>query len=395
MKVLYFSFSDVSGTKGPNVNEREFILSLYNLLGDNTNFIIPKPAQSIPSELPIKNITFISGSKKNRALEWFNQQKELTRTFSKVLKENNIDLIIFRKGLFDVALLNVLKKNKHIPYVLRHAGAGQFSFFKEKALIYRILAPLHKRIFKKLVQNSALATVVSPMEKELLIKATVVNSSKIKFIDNGVNINRFYIKDKKETRQKLKLNRFKYIIGYAGNLSWERGGMQIVKALPKLIKQYPKMGAVILGDGDKMNLLYDEAKRLNVTDHIVFTGRVSYNTVVDYMNSFDVAVSQRYESSQYMSELKVRQYLACGVPTIVSPSSTNNFVEEKGFGYIVNPNDIDNFIDKTVKILDIQGNILDKKRQEIRDYAVNYLSYDSKVKEYIKCFEQIIASNNK
>jgi glycosyltransferase involved in cell wall biosynthesis len=39
------------------------------------------------------------------------------------------------------------------------------------------------------------------------------------------------------------------------------------------------------------------------------------------------------------SELKVRQYLACGKPIVISPGS-NEFVSAEGFGTVVEPEDL-------------------------------------------------------
>ena len=388
MKILYISYVDVSLTKGPSANEREFIPSLYSLKGEDAHFVIPEPEDKLPIDIFKGAVTLMPSSKGRKPHLWIKQQFKLISIVNKLLKDGNIDLIIMRPDVFAFALRTIVKKN-NIPYALKTAGSGKFDVFRRKGWLFRSLYSINQKIFMDLVRNSIVTDVVSPSQRDSLVALTGV-ADKVYFVDNGVNTDRFYIKDKIEVKDKLGLSKYDKIVGYAGNFPWERGGMQIVEALPKLVKKFPKIGGVILGSGDKMHLLFDRAKELGVEDHVVFPGSVDYTKVVDYINSFDVAVSQRYEDTQSASELKVRQYLACGKPTIVSPSTTNNFIQDNSFGFVVDSNDFTTFGERVADILSYREDYTKESSERIRKYAEEHLSYDSKIIERLELYKKAL-----
>lgn len=388
MKILYLSFIDISQPIGPSVNEREFIPSLYKLTNGNAHFIIPKFLNPIEDKLPLEQVTFIPNSKGRKPVHWLKQQFVAMRETRKILKENQFDFMVIRGGLFAFSLLYITS-NLKIPFALKTAGSGRFEVFKRKNALIRMLYPLNQYMFKKLVRRASVIDVVSDIQKSSLEEITGVND-RIYFVDNGVNTDRFFPQDMHSARKKIGLDRFEKIIGYVGGLPWERGGLQIIEAMPELLKTYPKLCGVIVGGGSKMDVLYNKAKELGVEENIHFAGVVSFEEVVDYINSFDIGVSQLYPESQGASEQKVRQYIACGKPVVVSPGAVNNFVEEEGLGYIVlDPYDNDEFAKKIKKVFSIVE--ADCSSNKIRDYAVANLSVDARVKQRLDLYEEILS----
>ena len=388
MKILYISSVDVSLTKGPSANEREFIPALYRLKGEKSHFLIPKPCNTLPKDIPVSACTFTKPHKERKPLDWIFHQVSVVRKTKKILSENSFDLIVIRADVFPFCYRYVT--NKHgIPFAMKTAGSGEFKVFRRKNLLLKALKGLNQLFYNSLVSNAIYVDVVSPMQRNSLREITGAGE-KIQWIDNGVNIDRFKPADKKESKKKLQLEKFDPIIGYAGNLPWKRGGMQIVQALPELSKKYPNIGGVILGSGEGMQSLYDEARSLGVYERCVFTGQVDYNLVVDYINCMDVGISQLNYDEQGASEQKVRQYLACGKPVIVSPGEVNQFISDKNLGYIVSHDDINGFLKAIKSILDLSENEYDLISKRSREYAENNLSFRSKVLERIEAWEKVL-----
>lgn len=231
--------------------------------------------------------------------------------------------------------------------------------------------------------------VVSKAQRDTLRQITG-EDEKIVWIDNGVITYHFCPQPTLEARKDLNLDpKFTTIMGYAGNFPWERGGMQIVEALPELAVNYPAIGALILGSGSQMHLLYDRAKHLGVYDRSIFVGQVDYEKVPQYINAMDIGVSLRYEDTQHASELKVRQYLACGKPAIVTPGG-NDFVEQEQIGFIVNPYDKDAFVKAAEKILRLDEEAYNAISYRAREYAKQNLSYRSKVEQRLKLWDYAV-----
>lgn len=389
MKILYLSFVDISLPKGPSVNEREFVLALAKHPEVDAKFVIPKPRQAIEDKLPNTHITYISQAIIQQIPKWIKQQKEAVKAVGNLAAKESFDFMIIRGGIFAFAIRKIVR-NSGIPYAMKTAGSGKFNIFKSKNFLIKTLYPLNQKIFKEVINNAFAVDVVSEIQKESLEKITGAYG-KIYFVDNGVNTDRFFIKDKETLKRKLSLEKFDQIIGYVGGSPWERGGLQIIEAMPELLKAYPKMGGVIVGGGDKMNILYDKAKELNVEEHIAFIGVVPFDEVNEYINTFDIGISQLYSESQGASEQKVRQYLACGKPVIVSPGAVNNFIPKEGLGYIVeDPYSIKEFADKVRFILESDLYRNTNSSEVIRDYAIANLSVDSRLNERLAIYKKYL-----
>lgn len=389
MNILYISSFDISVGNGPGVNEREFITGLLKFDEHDCHFVIPKPKHAFPEDLPNDKFTFTEELNNKNPFSVYKHHRSVYEKVRVYIKRNEIDFIIIRAGIFSFSYNKIVKEFASIPFAMKTAGSGEFKVFNKQLFIFKYLHYLNRKLYVDLVKKAAIIDVVSPIQQESLIKITGV-TDKIHFIDNGVNTERFVIKNKDEARKKLNLDKFQQIIGYAGNLPWERGGMQVVESLPFLLQKFPDIGGVILGSGAGMHRLYDRAKELNVEDKIVFTGQVPFDTVVDYINSFDIGISQLYEESQGASEQKVRQYLGCGKPVVVSPGSVNDFIEEEGFGFVVDPHDIDDFVNKVEAMLSYPHDYMGELSHRIRKYAEDYLSIQSKINQRLELYKKFI-----
>ena len=385
MKILYISSFDISLTSGPAVNEFEFILNLHSLVGNNAHFIIPKPLYGLPADIPSQICTFTFPHKDRQLWDWICHQASMVRQTSKLLSKTQFDIIVIRSDIFSIGLWYLTRKSK-TPYALKTAGSGLFDVFKRKNIIVKALAPFNLAIFKSLVHGAIIVDVVSLAQQSSLRSITGAGE-KIVWIDNGVNIDRFYPQSTSEARRKIGLDSaFTKIIGYAGNFSSERGGMQIVESLPDLAKKCHGIGALILGSGSGMARLNEKAKELGVYERCVFTGQVNYDNVPLHINAMDIAVSIRYDYEQSASE--VRQYLACGKPVIVSPGS-NGFVKEEGLGFIVEPYDKKRFVESACQLLEMSEDAYNAISMRACNYARQNLTYKSKIEKRLSLWSEL------
>lgn len=339
-QILYISSVDVSIGNGPGVNEREFILALYKAIKDRAHFLIPRPVNEVP-DLPIGACTFTLAHHRHNPIFFPAHILSQFRLADQLLSRRQFDLLVFRLDVLPFTPLFITRKH-HIPYALKTLGQGLINVLNERGgWLGKSLLGVNRRLVKQLLSQALLADSVSVAQVEFLQQILDINSQKIVWIDNAVNINRFFPSSPPEARKELGILAFDPIIGYVGTRPWERGGMQLVEAAPRLLAKYPNLGLVILGDGRELETLKKRGHELGVEDHCLFTGYVPFDQVPLYINSLDVGVSiSLRDDRRAASELKVRQYLACGKPVVVSPGS-NDFVAVKNFGSIVEPTDLE------------------------------------------------------
>lgn len=338
-RILYISSVDISIGNGPGVNELEFILGLYKAIGDRAHFLIPKPVENV-SGLPPHVCTFTLPHKKHSLRHFPNHVVSQIRQANVILAHNQFDLLVFRLDVLPIAPLFITKKHQ-MPYALKTLGQGVINVLSEKGKLWQSLSGVNQWLFKQLVNAAIVADSVSVMQVNYLQQVLAIGSNKIVWVDNAVNTNRFVPSSTQTARLELGLINFDPIIGYVGTRPWERGGMQLVEVAPRLLSKYPNLGLVILGDGTELETLKQRACELKIEEHCVFPGYVPFHKVPCYINSLDIGVSISLRSNRRAaSELKVRQYLACGKPVVVSPGS-NDFLTTSKLGSIVQPTDLE------------------------------------------------------
>jgi glycosyltransferase involved in cell wall biosynthesis len=386
-RILYISSVDVSVGNGPGVNEREFILALFAVMGDRAQFLIPQPENEI-SDLPFDACTFTMPHRRHHPVLYIAHVLSQIQLARRLLSRHHFDLIVFRLDVMPLAPLFIVRRHQK-PYVLKTLGQGLLNVLYEKGgWLGKSLAEMNRRLVKRLVTGALLADSVSVTQVEFLNKILDLSSQKIIWIDNAVNTKRFFPLSSSRARKELGIARFDPIIGYVGTRPWERGGMQLIETAPRLIAKFPTLGIVILGDGKELDTMKKRADELGVGSHCVFTGYVPFHKIPLYINSLDVGVSINLRPDRYAaSELKVRQYLACGKPVVVSPGS-NDFVAAENLGSIVQPTDLDTIAATLEKWLSLTADERNDFSNKATRYVENNLSIDAAVTNRFKLWSE-------
>lgn len=110
----------------------------------------------------------------------------------------------------------------------------------------------------------------SPAVADFLIKNQKISSKKIKVIANGIEIEKFNINvDKKNKKKELKITN-KFIVGCVAKLRKQKGHKFLFKAAQKVIKIYPDIVFLIIGDGIERDNLMNMSKRLKIDKNVLF-----------------------------------------------------------------------------------------------------------------------------
>jgi glycosyltransferase involved in cell wall biosynthesis len=338
--ILYVSSIDVSVGNGPGVNEREFIHALHTAMGSRAHFLIPEPEHAV-SDLPLSDCTFTLPHRRHHPLHFLAHSWSKVRRARELLARRHFDLVVFRLDVLPVAALLITRKCG-TPYALKTLGQNSLKILDSRGgWVGRSLKGLNRRMVKQVVSRAIVADSVTELQAEFLASGLGEDPARIVWIDNAVNTQRFSRTSPELARAELGLEAHDPIIGYVGSRPAERGGMALIEAAARLSGKYPRLGVLIVGDGPGMESLLTRARELGVEDRCVLTGYVPFDRVPLHINSLDVAVSiSQLEDRRAASELKVRQYLACGKPVVISPGG-NEFVAREELGSVVDPSDHD------------------------------------------------------
>jgi glycosyltransferase involved in cell wall biosynthesis len=140
----------------------------------------------------------------------------------------------------------------------------------------------------------------------------------------------------------LTADRFSILV-YAGRFSTDRGLIVIAQALQRLAAQGLRLRLRLLGTWTSAaeEAVFRQAMA-GLDDQIEMVGWVSYSQVPAHLISADVALALLQPIERYMAALPVKlfEYMACGLPVIISDFPANRaVVADAGCGVLVDPTD--------------------------------------------------------
>ncbi len=114
---------------------------------------------------------------------------------------------------------------------------------------------------------------VSGAVKDDLV-ASGVSGERIEVIYNSVSMERFNPSaiDREEVRRELGIDGGSILVGTAGKLNSGKGVFELLRSVHHLVKRYPAIRLVFVGDGPERDNLEKEAHRLSMSEKVIFVG---------------------------------------------------------------------------------------------------------------------------
>ncbi|WP_317897479.1 glycosyltransferase [Aurantibacillus circumpalustris] len=163
----------------------------------------------------------------------------------------------------------------------------------------------------------------------------------------------------------------------------------LIKSFAVLSKKYPRLKLLIAGEGSAKENLIKLTEKLNVTQAVVFAGRIPFNEISSYYNMIDVLVNiSEYESFG----VSVIEAMACEKPVIVTNvGGLKGIVKDESLGYKV---DVRN---ETQTIAAIEELICDKVKykqiaENSRKHVVTNYSWKMSLEQMTTIYKKIIST---
>jgi len=180
------------------------------------------------------------------------------------------------------------------------------------------------------------------------------------------------------------------------------GHEQLIKAMPKILKDVPNAKLVFVGgksmssklskDRETLNQnVHQLIKDLNLDKNIIFTGNIDYNILPELYNSSDiVALCSKNEGFG----LSVTEGMACGNPIVgTKVGGIPIQVKDNENGFLVDVGDIDTTSDRIIKILknDKLRGRMSKKSVEIVE---NNFKMEIGIEKHLIVYNKVIKAKN-
>ncbi|WP_297420733.1 glycosyltransferase family 4 protein [Clostridium sp.] len=215
----------------------------------------------------------------------------------------------------NIYLIAKLFKKYGVRYIFDHHDICPELFyakFKKYGLLYKFQLWLERQTYK----NCVAAFVTNESYKKIAIDRGKMDPKNIFVLRSGPRLERLRIQQPKTEIKKGK----KYMIGYLGVIGQQEGIEYLLEALKYLrsIKKRDDIFCGIIGGGPHLEELKRKAAEMKLDDIVEFTGRVSDEVLLDYLNTADVCVNpDEYNDMNDKSTMnKILEYMALGKPIV-------------------------------------------------------------------------------
>lgn len=353
MRIYYISAVDLSNYDAQRTHVLEVVSEMKKFSVDVTLFT---PLFSKTRERFNFNHFFLPVFFKNSKIKFFEYEISLFIFLLWHVLKKRPDIIYIRKGFLTI-LPTLISKTLKIKSILEVNGFIPDEIklsFNVPQFVLNIFTSLEK--FNLQIADKIIT--VTEGIKNLLHDSYNIEPEKIMVIPNGVNISKFYPKEKS--------NNNVYHLGFVGNLVNWSGLEYLVRSLPAILNKIKNIKCLIVGDGVQKKYLQQIADELDIKENLKITGFVSPEEIPNYINQCDIcylpAVKQR-NARIGISPIKLYEYLACGVPVIVTNIEGMTFVKEQNVGIVVEPENSEALAKATLNLL--QDSELRKKMSNI------------------------------
>ena len=174
---------------------------------------------------------------------------------------------------------------------------------------------------------------VSEAVRQSLVIDENISREKIITIANGVDFTQFRnLRDPLWVKQALGIDNGTPVIGIVGRLIKDKGHKYLIKAAELVLKKYPNVKFVVVGEGELKQQLFEMLQEIEIVNSFIFTG--FRNDRLDYMATFTIAILSSIREGLPVTLL---EYMALKQPIIVTRVGGMPEVIENGVSGIVVP----------------------------------------------------------
>ncbi|RLD36264.1 MAG: hypothetical protein DRI74_09385, partial [Bacteroidetes bacterium] len=167
---------------------------------------------------------------------------------------------------------------------------------------------------------------VSEGVKSDLVKYEHISPEKIQVIYNGIDESKFRIKiDQKKKRKELGVGKHDKVIGVGVRLSEQKGINYLIEAVSLVVKSFPNVKLLIIGDGECRTDLEKLASDCGIADKVIFTG--FRNDIPELLQVMDIySLPSLWEGHP----LVLLEAMAAGKPVVATDIHGNRETVEHG-----------------------------------------------------------------
>lgn len=267
-----------------------------------------------------------------------------------------------------------VSKIRKIPLI--YTSHGFQSSLYTKNIFSRFIVLTYIKTIGLFMFNQMEIITCNHLEDKIILEKIGIKENKIKILPSGLDLEIYNEIDNEVKPEIIESIRTKYdlkwpVLLYVGRLIERKGCHFLLKALPTVLKKYPEMKCIIIGDGPKEKQFKMLASNLNLGNHTIFTGYIKPLSR-ELIAFFKIADLQILPSLAESMPVSVMEGLYYGNPIIISDMHFAKWIKYKNEKlYIpIIPRNIKDISEKIIYILSnrkLQMDLTQKGKSFIRE----------------------------
>lgn len=262
----------------------------------------------------------------------------------RIFKEEKYDIVHTHSSKAGI-LGRLAAKLAKIPTIIHTVHGSPFHEFQSKFQyhLYRISEKIAAHWCQKMI-------CVADAMKDQYLSAGVGKKSQYQTIRSGINLDQFKFSDKSRNfwRHQLSFSPEQIVIGIIARLFELKGHDDIIQIASEVVKRYPNIRFVFIGDGvlkDQFNL---KIQNLNLQNHFVLMGLMSPEKIAEIYSMFDIVV---HPSLREGLARVIPEAMAAKLPVIsYDVGGAKEVIHHGKNGFLLKPRDLDGLL-KSIETL--------------------------------------------
>ena len=267
-----------------------------------------------------------------------------SREIAKQIKEIGLD-VVHTQSEFSVGMFGkIISRKFNIPFI--HTYHTMWEDYMHYILPIKGGRNIYPKRFartfsRKFVRKAeCIITPSNKTEKYLKYRCKIKNKP-IYVVPTGIDTkpfsrDNFTDEDRKSLKHSLGIKDDEKVILFLGRVGEEKSIDVLMDNMPTIFKAMPNTKFLIVGDGPSREGLEEQAKKLGISEHVIFTGKVPWQDVPKYYNIGDVFVNASQTETQGLTFIEA---MAAGLPVVArfAPNLTEYIYNNKN-GILVKKN---------------------------------------------------------
>jgi glycosyltransferase involved in cell wall biosynthesis len=213
-----------------------------------------------------------------------------------------------------------------------------------------------------------------------------IKPEKITLIYNGIDLKKFEISPKQKLRIKKEFDLENFqVVGMVSRLVKNKGQDFLIKAAPYILKIYPKVKFLIIGEGPDRKILEEEIKKKELSKNVILTG--FRKDIPSLLSVLDVFVHPSYTKTEGLP-YSILEAQAAQKPVVVTDvGGCKEALEDGKTGFLIKARD-EKILAKVIISLLKNPKLGQKMGKRGREFIKENFNLDKSIKKTVNLFKQ-------